>query len=192
MNDNSPQAPGQAPDQVPPAQDKHAKVAVDLRDPAQLLAFGFGSGLAAKAPGTVGTLAALPFAWLLLQLDFPLYLWWTAAAFALGVWASDIACEKLGVHDHGGIVIDEFVGLFVTLLPIAAGLVAFSWLALAAGFVLFRVFDILKPWPIRVLDQRVHGGFGVMLDDLVAGLFAAGILCVAALISGLPLLAHHG
>jgi phosphatidylglycerophosphatase A len=163
-----------------PANDEQVPAAINLRDPAQFIAFGFGSGLAPKAPGTVGTLAAIPLALLLLQLDAPLYAWWTAAAFALGVWASDITCEKLGVHDHGGIVIDEFIGLFVTLLPIAFGLVGFTWITVAAGFVLFRFFDILKPWPIRVLDQRVHGGIGVMLDDLVAGIFAAGVLWLLA------------
>lgn len=162
--------------------DKHAKVAVDLRDPAQLIAFGFGSGLAPKAPGTFGTLAAVPFWFLLAPLPLPLYALATAILFAIGVWASDVTCRRLGVHDHGGIVIDEFAGFYVTLLPVAASLVAASWLSLLAAFLLFRVFDVLKPWPIRVLDRRVHGGFGVMLDDLVAGLFAAAVLWALAVV----------
>lgn len=161
------------------AQEKTAKVHFDLRDPAQLIAVGFGSGLAPKAPGTFGTLAAIPFCLLLLQLDPEVYVWWIAATFGIGVWVCDITCEKLGVHDHSAIVVDEFVGLFVTLLPVAVGLIAFSWIALVAGFLLFRFFDVLKPWPIRMLDRRVHGGFGVMLDDLVAGLFAAVVLWAA-------------
>ncbi|MFZ5723777.1 MAG: phosphatidylglycerophosphatase A [Pseudomonadota bacterium] len=159
--------------------DKHARVAVDLRDPAQLIAFGFGSGLAPKAPGTFGTLAAVPLYLLLLQFPWPVYVVATLAIFVLGVWASDVACRRLGVHDHSGIVIDEFAGFLVTMLPAVLGLVAAGWATLLAGFLLFRFFDVLKPWPIRVLDRRVHGGFGVMLDDLVAGLFAAAALWAA-------------
>ncbi len=183
MSDPVKNAPSSKPADANDDVSAHEKFeAPNMRDPAQLVAFGFGSGLSPKAPGTVGTLAAIPLALLLLQCDFPVYAWWVAASFALGVLVCDIASEKLGVHDHGGIVIDEFIGLFVTFLPIAAGMVAFGWPAIVAGFLLFRFFDVLKPWPIRVLDARVHGGFGVMLDDLVAGLFAAALLWLAAVL----------
>lgn len=160
--------------------DKHARVAVNLRDPAQLLAFGFGSGLAPKAPGTFGTLAAVPLYLLLLQLPAAGYLLATLVVMVVGIWASDVTCRRLGVHDHSGIVIDEFAGFLVTMLPVALSLVPAGWATLLAGFLLFRFFDVAKPWPIRVLDRRVHGGFGVMLDDLVAGLFAAFVLWVGA------------
>lgn len=168
----------------PADNDKHRKVAFDLRDPLQLLACGFGSGLTPKAPGTFGTLAAIPFYFLLVMLPLPLYALATLAVCVLGTWASEVTCRKLGVHDHSSIVIDEFAGFYVTMLPVAAALVTRTWPAVVAGFLLFRLFDVLKPWPIRVLDRRVHGGLGVMLDDLVAGLFAAA--CLWALARFLP------
>jgi phosphatidylglycerophosphatase A len=138
-----------------------------LSDPACLLAFGFGSGLSPKAPGTVGTLAALPLWYAASFLPLPVYLAVVALMFAAGVWLCG-RCEKvLGIQDHSGIVWDEFVGLFITLAaaPVSVG-------AVLAGFLLFRLFDVLKPWPIAWLDKRVHGGFGIMLDDAVAGIFA--------------------
>lgn len=146
-----------------------------LRCPVCLLAFGFGSGLAPKAPGTFGTLAALPL-WLAAAfLPLPAYLAVTALMFLVGVWLCGRCEEILGVQDHSGIVWDEFVGLFIAL---AAAPV--SWGAVAAGFLLFRLFDVLKPWPIAWLDRRVHGGLGIMLDDAVAGVFAW--VCLFALL----------
>lgn len=148
------------------------------RSPLLLLAFGFGSGLAPKAPGTCGSLAALLLWPLLLLLPSPL-LWPTIAAAALaGVVICGRAATKLGVHDHGGIVWDEFVGLWLALALLPATLPA-----ALLGLVLFRLFDIAKPWPISWLDRRVHGGVGIMLDDLVAGLMAGwvGQLLLAAL-----------
>lgn len=139
-----------------------------LRNPHLLMAFGFGSGLARKAPGTFGTLAAIPFFLVIQSLSWPLYLSWLVVTFALGVWWCDRASKTLGVHDHGGIVWDEFVGYWITMFMAPAG-----WLWIAIGFLLFRFFDILKPWPIRVLDARVKGGFGIMIDDVLAGIFAA-------------------
>mgnify|MGYP000276837607 FL=1 len=135
--------------------------------PTAFLAFGFGSGLAPKAPGTFGTLAAVPFLWLLTLLNswqYPLALILT---FALGVYLCHATSKRLGVHDHGGIVWDEFVGLWLTFY-----LVPLNWWTVLLGFALFRVFDILKPWPIGYFDKRVHGGFGIMLDDIIAGAFA--------------------
>ena len=139
-----------------------------LANPNHFFAFGFGSGLAPKAPGTFGTLAAVPVYWLIQDLNWPLYLSWLLVTFALGVLWCDRSSKALGVHDHGGIVWDEFVGYWITMFMAPAG-----WLWMLFGFVLFRLFDIVKPWPIRWLDQKVHGGFGIMLDDLVAGIFAA-------------------
>lgn len=146
-----------------------------LRSPALLLAFGFGSGLSPRAPGTVGTIAALPFALLLLQL--PIY-WYCAlliVAAVVGVWLCQVASDALQVRDHGGIVWDEFVGLWITFIAVPV-----QWHWLLIGFVLFRLFDILKPWPISYLDRHVHGGLGIMIDDILAGLFAA--LCLQGLI----------
>ena len=146
-----------------------------LRNPVHLLAFGLGSGCAPKAPGTFGTLAAIPFWWLLLQ-DVPLipYLCVLIAGFAFGVYLCEQTSKDLGVHDHGGIVWDEWIGLWITYLALPAGI---EWVVI--GFILFRFFDILKPWPIKWLDEKVHGGFGIMIDDVLAGIFA--LACVQGL-----------
>lgn len=136
-------------------------------NPVHLLALGLGSGASPWAPGTIGTLAALPFAWLLGQLPLLPYLAITALCFVLGIHLCDRTARDLGVHDHPSIVWDEFVGLFVTLIAVPP-----SWLNLLLGFVLFRIFDIFKPWPIGWLDRQVSGGLGIMLDDLVAGIYA--------------------
>jgi len=147
-----------------------------LRDPVMLLAFGFGSGLSPKAPGTFGTLAAIPFWWLLQGLPPGWYLGLVIAAALLGFHLCGAAAEKLGVHDHGGIVWDEMVGYWLTMFLAPAG-----WGWALYGFVLFRLFDIAKPPPIRWADQKVHGGVGIMLDDILAGLFAALVLQLTAL-----------
>ena len=152
-----------------------------LREPVLLLAFGFGSGLAPKAPGTAGTALAL-LLWLpLMSLPFEIRLAVTFGVIVTGPLICGVAARRLGVHDHGGIVWDEFAGLFLTLLllPAAPGS---AWAWLLAGFVIFRFFDIVKPWPIQWLDRQVDGGTGIMLDDLVAGLFAAALLHVTALV----------
>jgi phosphatidylglycerophosphatase A len=147
----------------------------NLRNPIHLLAFGLGSGCATKAPGTFGTLAAIPFWWLFLQ-DVPLipYLCVLIAGFAFGVYLCEQTSKDLGVHDHGGIVWDEWIGLWITYIALPAGI---EWIII--GFALFRFFDILKPWPIKWLDEKVHGGFGIMIDDVLAGVFA--LICVQGL-----------
>ncbi len=150
-----------------------------MGNPVCLLAFGFGSGLAPKAPGTFGTLAAIPLYLLAANLPLPAYLVLTLLMFLAGVWLCGRCGQILGIGDHGGIVWDEFVGLFITLAGAPA-----SAVAVVAGFVLFRVFDIFKPWPISYLDCNVHGGLGIMLDDAVAGLFA-GLALFALLHTGL-------
>lgn len=146
---------------------KQVPAAFLWRHPAHLLAFGFGSGLAPKAPGTFGTLAAVPLYLLLNQLSFGYYLVALIAAFALGIWICERTAEALGVHDHGGIVWDEFVGFWLTMFLAPPG-----WQWIVVGFLLFRLFDVLKPFPIGWLDRRVQGGLGIMMDDAVAGSFA--------------------
>lgn len=138
-----------------------------LHSPVLWLAFGFGSGLSPKAPGTMGTLAAIPLYLLLAKLPLMGYALVVLISFIVGCWLCGEAAKRLGVHDFGGIVWDEFVGYWITMFAAPAG-----WLWIAVGFVLFRVFDIWKPWPIRVADQQVHGGLGIMLDDVLAGIYA--------------------
>ena len=145
-----------------------------LRSPVHCLAFGLVTGLSPKAPGTVGTLMGLPLWFLLNHLQWPLYLAVCAGLFLFGCWLCGASAQKLGVHDHGGIVFDEMVGLLVACLPLM--LWNLSSLCLLAAFALFRLFDIWKPWPIKWVDTHVKGGFGIMVDDLIAGLMAAGVL----------------
>jgi len=143
-----------------------------ISDPVLFLAFGFGSGLAKKAPGTFGTLAAVPLYLALVQAQsLIVYSLVTLLVILAGVWICGQAAEKLGEHDFGGIVWDEIAGFLVTMW-----LVPFTWQAVVLGFILFRVFDIIKPWPIRWIDRQVHGGLGIMLDDVLAGVFAGGLL----------------
>lgn len=139
------------------------------------IACGFGSGLAPVAQGTFGSLAAL-LPWLLLRhLSLPLYGLVIVLGFALGVWACNVAGRALGVDDHRSIVWDEFIGQWIALIP---ALLA-PWWGVIAGFALFRLFDVWKPWPIGWLDRRLKGGLGVMVDDVVAGVFAAIVLGLA-------------
>lgn len=135
------------------------------------LAFGLGSGLAKKAPGTWGTLVGLAFVPVLHLFPLWLALLLIVAAGTFGVWLCGRVAKDLGVHDHGGIVWDEMVGIWITLVLLPNTL---GWLLL--GFILFRVLDIAKPWPISLLDRKVTGGFGIMIDDIVAGVIAAGLL----------------
>ena len=144
---------------------------VALRTPTGFLAFGLGSGLSRFAPGTLGTLAAVPFAVALKLLPAPIF--WVALAilFLAGVYICSVASSRLGQHDPGGIVWDEMVGywLTVSLLPL-------QWPWLLSAFVLFRIFDILKPWPIRLVEKKFGGGLGIMLDDIVAAGYAMAVL----------------
>ena len=148
--------------------------AVALGTPSGFLAFGCGSGLSPIAPGTVGTLAGFLPALFLTQVPLWIGCLLLLGAFFLGIYLCQVTGKALGVHDHGGMVWDEFVGFWMVLL-----FVPFDWRWWLAAFILFRAFDILKPWPIRWLDRRVDGGFGVMLDDLIAGIFALAILLPA-------------
>ena len=145
-----------------------------FRRPVQLLAFGFGSGLFPRAPGTAGTLAAVPLYWLIADWGLPGYTLFVLAAAVAGIWICGIASEQLRVHDHPGIVWDEFVGYWITLWAMPV-----DWVWMRAGFVAFRVFDIVKPWPISHLDRTVSGGFGIMIDDILAGVMACATLHLA-------------
>jgi phosphatidylglycerophosphatase A len=147
-----------------------------FRDPILLIAFGFGSGLLPKAPGTCGTLLAIPLFLLLQQFSLASYLAIVGVAAVAGVWICSLASTKLGVHDHQGIVWDEIVGYWITMTGIAV-----SIQTVIAGFILFRFFDIVKPWPIRQIDRSVAGGLGIMLDDVIAGVFAWGVLNILLL-----------
>ena len=154
-----------------------AKVRVSprlLADPGHLLALGFGTGCAPVAPGTFGTLAGIPLFVVLQWLPLPVYAGVVALAFVAGIWLCGRTARALGVHDHSGIVWDEVVGYLVTMTAVPV-----KWPWIVAGFLLFRLLDIWKPWPIRILDRRVGGGFGIMLDDLAAGIFAAIMLNVS-------------
>ncbi len=137
------------------------------KNPVHFLAFGLGSGLLPKCPGTYGTMAAIPFYLLLQYFSLPLYVLVIAIASVVGIWLCDKTSKDLGVHDHPGIVWDEFCGYWITMIAAPAGIL---WVLY--GFVLFRIFDIWKPWPIGWLDARIGGGLGIMVDDVVAGLYA--------------------
>ena len=139
-----------------------------LAHPAHFIALGFGSGLAKNAPGTWGTLTAIPlFALLQLLLSNSEIALLCLPLFALGVWAAEKTGRALGVSDYGGIVIDEIIAMWLVLCVAPP-----TWGGWMLAFVFFRLFDILKPWPIRWLDHYVKGGFGVMVDDILAAVFA--------------------
>ncbi|WP_456376523.1 phosphatidylglycerophosphatase A family protein [Thiolapillus sp.] len=146
----------------------------DLKNPVHFLAFGFGSGCAPVAPGTWGTLVAVLLYLPLSLLPLLPYVLVTAAVAVVGIWLCGRTAADLQEHDHPGIVWDEFAGFFVTMIAAPSG-----WQWIVAGFLLFRLFDIWKPWPIRVLDRRVSGGFGIMVDDLLAGVYALILLQLA-------------
>lgn len=147
------------------------RISFDPRRPHHWLAFGFGAGLVPWAPGTAGTLVGVPFYLLLAPLPLVGYLAVLAGLTLIGVWACDRTAAELDEGDPSAVVWDEILGLLVTLTAAPTG-----WGWILAGVVLFRIFDILKPWPIRVLDRRLKGGWGIVLDDLLAGLCALGVL----------------
>ncbi len=142
-----------------------------LTDPVNFVAFGFGTGLATFAPGTVGSLPGVLLAWLMLDMGIYFQLGVAVALSLAGIWICGESARRIGVHDHGGIVWDEICGMYITLLLAPPTLLGF-----ALAFGLFRFFDIVKPWPIRDLDHRLGGGLGIMLDDLVAALYALILL----------------
>ncbi len=143
-----------------------------------LLALGFGSGLAPKAPGTFGTLAAIPPYLLFSSVAIEWQLFIVVVGFLAGVYFCEATARYLGVHDHPAIVWDEFVGFWLTMIALPLFSTELDWFLLALGFVLFRFFDIVKPWPIRWVDKKIHGGFGIMFDDVLAGIYAGLLLSV--------------
>lgn len=143
-----------------------------LRHPFGWIATGFGSGLSPVAPGTIGSLAAL-LPWLALrELPWPWLVVALLLAFALGVWICDWAVRAVKIADPGCVVWDEFVGQWIALAPLAIWARG-GWLWILCGFILFRIFDIAKPWPVSWADRTIPGGLGVMLDDVFAGIYAA-------------------
>ncbi|WP_257292455.1 phosphatidylglycerophosphatase A [Endozoicomonas sp. ONNA1] len=145
------------------------------KNPVHFFAFGLGSGLSPVAPGTFGTVAAIPFYLMFQYLPLWNYFLVLVVSIVLGIWLCGKTSKDLGVHDHPGIVWDEFVGYWITMLAAPCG-----WEWVLTGFILFRIFDIWKPWPIGWLDKKVHGGLGIMIDDIVAGIFALIFLQVIA------------
>ena len=141
------------------------------RNPIHFLSFGFGSGAIPIAPGTFGTLGGVLIYLVLPSMSAGLYILFLILAFLLGMWLCGKTSSDLGIHDHPGIVFDEFVGLWITYFMVPEGL---QWLI--CGFCFFRVFDILKPWPIQWVDKNINGGLGIMLDDVLAGIIAC--LCI--------------
>jgi phosphatidylglycerophosphatase A len=151
-----------------------------LRDPVHLLAFGFGAGLAPRAPGTFGSAVGIVAAWWLLELPLAWRVAVVLAVIGAGIYVCGESARRLGRHDDQRIVLDEIAGVLLTSLAVAEK----SLFALALVFVFFRVFDIWKPWPIRDVDHSLKGGLGIMLDDLIAALYAAA--CVATIRVLLP------
>ena len=142
-----------------------------LKDPVVCIALGLGSGLSPKAPGTAGTLMSIPLYLLIVDLPLLVYAIITLSITLLGIWICSYSSNKLGVHDHPAIVIDEVAGFLITMFAVPTG-----WQWILAGFVLFRFFDVLKPWPISWLDKNINGGFGIMIDDVAAGLVSMSLL----------------
>jgi len=155
----------------------HAPASV-WRNPVHFFAFGFGSGASPYAPGTIGTLVAIPLYLLMMHLSLWVYLILVVVIVVVGIWLCDVTSRDLGVHDHSGIVWDEIAGYLITMAAAPQGI---GWILI--GFILFRFFDILKPWPISRIDKQVQGGWGIMLDDILAGIFSWLTLQAAFLLS---------
>ncbi len=167
---------------------KRPALAEVIRDPVLFLATGFGSGLSPFAPGTAGSVVAL-------AVYIVAVLWWPPWVFVVllvlvlvtGSWLCGVAAQRMGRHDHSAIVWDEFAGYGITMLPVVLGLAPQSPVAAGVvGFFLFRLFDVLKPWPVSWADRRVPGGLGVMLDDVLAGLYCVPLMVLIALSGWLP------
>jgi len=138
---------------------------------AKWISLGFGSGKLPHAPGTYGTVVGIPIFLLMADLSLFAYVSLCTVLLGIGIWASQRYSDYLGVHDHGSIVWDEVVGYLITMTATPA-----EWQWIILGFILFRLFDIWKPWPINLLDKYVHGGVGIMMDDVLAGVYGAAVL----------------
>ncbi|MBF7074706.1 phosphatidylglycerophosphatase A [Glaciecola sp. MH2013] len=160
--------------------DKALRARVSMKNPVHFLALGFGSGLIPMMPGTFGSIAALPLLFAMSFVNLYYFLAITVISFLFGIYLCGKTAADMKMHDHGSIVWDEIAGMMVVFIA-----VPINWSTLLLGFLLFRFFDILKPWPIREFDKKVHGGFGIMIDDIVAGAMAC--LCLHALVYFFPL-----
>ena len=149
------------------------------RNPIHFFAYGFGSGAVPKAPGTAGTLVAVIMYLLLPQISPLIYVSLLLISFVFGVWICGKTAQDIGIKDPSGIVWDEFVGYWITMFMAPSG-----WIWVIIGFVLFRLLDIVKPWPIKWADKQIGGGMGIMLDDVLAGIMAA--LSIQAIVILLP------
>jgi phosphatidylglycerophosphatase A len=157
---------------------KNRKIHInELKDPVVFVAMGLGSGLSPKAPGTAGTLLTVPLVYFLQQETMLTYLLVTAFVLVTGSWVCGYAANKLKVHDHSGIVYDEVAGFLITMSFAPHG-----WYWIIAGFALFRFFDAVKPWPISWFDKNIHGGFGIMFDDVIAGIISLFCLLLLQLL----------
>lgn len=144
---------------------------LNLKNPLHFMAVGFGSGLSPIASGTTGSFAAIPFCYLFTGLPVPWYLIIIMISWYIGIVACQSATDAIGIDDHGAIVWDEFVGMFITTICAPQSL---TWMLVC--FFVFRIFDIVKPWPIKLIDSDLHGGLGIMLDDVLAGLYSLVVI----------------
>ncbi|MFP1951180.1 phosphatidylglycerophosphatase A [Lonsdalea quercina] len=151
---------------------REAKSRLRMLNPWHFLATGLGSGLSPWMPGTAGSLAAIPLWYLMILLPWQLYSLLVMLSIGIGVYLCQRTAKDMGVHDHGSIVWDEFVGMWITLMAVPS----MHWGWVVTGFVLFRLLDIWKPWPIRWFDRNVHGGMGIIVDDVIAGVVAAALI----------------
>ncbi len=149
----------------------HPTPAAVWRNPLYFFGFGLGTGAIPFAPGTFGTLMAVPFYLLLRPLPLFAYLIFTLLFIAASSWLCSYLSRNMQTHDDPGMCIDEFAGFFVTMIHTPA-----HWWVVVSGVILFRFFDIFKPWPISFLDEHVSGGLGMVLDDVVAGIVSCLIL----------------
>jgi phosphatidylglycerophosphatase A len=154
----------------------HLPGGIRLQNPLHLLAVGFGSGASPYAPGMAGTLVAIPIYWLMQLTPMPVYTLLLAIMIFVGFWLCDVADKAIGVHDHPSIVWDEIVGYLLTMWAVPA-----TWMWMLLGFLLFRLFDIWKPAPIGWINTHVGGGVGMVVDDLMAAVYAGIVLHVIIL-----------
>jgi phosphatidylglycerophosphatase A len=146
--------------------------------PSHFIAFGFGSGAMPFAPGTFGTLMAVPFYLAMQPLSHEVYLLLLGVIILASIWLCHQVTQEIGIHDHQGMCVDEIVGYLVTMYGAPHGTI---WVI--SGFLLFRLFDIWKPWPIGYIDERVKGGAGIILDDVLAGGYSLIVLRILAFLT---------
>lgn len=153
-----------------------------IKNPVHFFSFGFGTGLMPKAPGTFGTLPAIVLVWLFAPLDVAAYMGVVVFAAIIGIYLCGATAKAMGEHDAPAIVWDEIAGYMIAMIAVPV-----SWQALLLAFVLFRIFDIIKPWPISWLDKKVEGGLGIMLDDIVAGFITLVLMHIVLSLGWLPM-----